>query len=182
MEGLNIWEHMIEGNLRYLTKLPAALVTLAGAIVLLKLARKLVATGARFARVDPSIQSMILSVLNFVGWTLALAAALSVMELNQLSLALGGSVALIAMALATGLNSVAQDLMAGIFLLGEEHFRVGNRVKAGGVEGVVEALSIRKTKIRDDEGRLHTVPNRTIDQSTYVLIPAGSGAEEQKTG
>ena len=73
------------------------------------------------------------------------------------------------MALATGLNSVAQDLLAGIFLLSDEKFTVGIRVKAGGVEGTVEELTIRKTRIRDDNGELHTVPNRNVDSATYII-------------
>ena len=86
------------------------------------------------------------------------------------------------MALATGLNNVTQDLMAGIFLLSDREFVVGRQVKAGGVEGTLEAISIRKTKIRDANGQIHTVPNRNIDQSTYVIIgdPKGSDQPDKK--
>ena len=90
---------------------------------------------------------MVSSAIGFVGWILIVAAALGVMNLSQLSLAIGGSVALVAMALATGLNNITQDVLAGIFLLLDRRFRLGSRVRAAGVEGTVEALTIRKTLI-----------------------------------
>ena len=75
--------------------------TLAVAYVVIRLAKRAVLTATSVARVDRTVQTMIKSVISFVGWVLALAAVLNVMELSQLSLALGGSIALIAMALTT---------------------------------------------------------------------------------
>ncbi len=182
MTGIEIWQAVVTDNLKYLTKAPAAIVTLLVSYVIIRIARKLIHTMTTVAKIDRTIQSLILSSVSFVGWVLAIAAVLSVLELHQLSLAVGGSVALVAMALATGLNNVTQDLMAGIFLLSDREFVVGRQVKAGGVEGTLEAISIRKTKIRDANGQIHTVPNRNIDQSTYVIIgdPKGSDQPDKK--
>ncbi len=182
MEGVEILHGIVEGNLKYLTKLPAALVTLAIAYVLLRMGRRLLKGAMTMARIDPAIQSMALSAASFAGWVLAIAAALSVMELNQLSLALGGSVALIAMALATGLNNVTQDLMAGMFLISDKEFTIGQRVKAGGIEGTLVDLTIRKTKIRDDNGHVHTVPNRNVDGAVYVILNRSEQESQEKTG
>lgn len=165
----------------YIAHLPAALVTLLVFYVALRLIQKAIRTAAQLAGVDRAIKTMVLSIVSFVGWVLALSAALSVMNLNQLSLALGGSVALVAMAPATGLNNVAQHLMAGIFLLTDKRFHVGARVRVNGIEGVVEGVTIRKTFIRSDDGWLHTVPNRNIDQNTYVIF-SESQAAERKAG
>lgn len=158
----------------YVEKLPAALVTLVIAYILIRLAKSAVLKVTALARADRTIQTMFQSVVGFVGWILALAAVLNVMELSQLSLALGGSIALIAMALTTGLNNVAQDLLSGIFLLSDREFATGKWVKAGGVEGRVEELTIRKTRIRDRDGNLHTIPNRNVDGATYVIMPAAA--------
>lgn len=182
MDGMTIWETMIESNVTYLTKVPAALFTLAVAYIVIRAARRIIVTATSLARVDRTVQSMILSVVSFAGWILALAAALNVIGLSQLSLAVGGSVALIAMALATGLNSVTQDLMAGMFLIGDDEFAVGKRVKAGGIEGVLEGLTIRKTKIRDDNGQVHTIPNRSVDSGTYVIIGPKDAKPDEKVG
>ena len=111
-----------------------------------------------------------------------LAAVTASLGMQQVSLALGGSVALVAMALASGMNSVTQDLLAGVFLIADDDFRVGYKVKTGSLEGMVESVTIRKTKIRDEEGVLHTVPNRIIDNATYTLLDRNHEEENQLSG
>jgi len=179
MEGIANLGSMIEANWKYVEKLPAAAVTLVIAYVVITLTKKAILAATGLARINRAVQTMVNSAVNFVGWVLALSAVLNVMELTQLSLALGGSIALIAMALATGLNNVTQDLMAGIFLLGDRDFAKGAWVRAGGVEGELEELTIRKARIRDAEGNLHVVPNRNIDGGTYVIV-ASQPADEKK--
>lgn len=176
-----VWAQMIGENAVYIARLPAALFTLLVFYVVLRLLQKAIRTAAQLAGLDRAVKTMILSIVGFVGWVLALSAALSVMNLTQLSLALGGSVALVAMALATGLNNVTQDLMAGIFLLADKRFHVGARVRVNGIEGYVEGVTIRKTFIRTDDGWLHTVPNRQIDMNTYVIYE-GRDASQRKAG
>lgn len=166
----------------YLGKMPAALITLLMGAVIIKLLQMIVIRAAAIARVDRTLASLLKSIIGFAGWVMTLAAAMAAMGLQQISLALGGSVALVAMALASGLNTITQDLMAGIFLISDEDFRVGYTVKAAGLEGVIEQVTIRKTKIRDAQGLLHAIPNRTIDSATYTVVSApkpgkqGSGA------
>ena len=59
----------------------------------------------------------------------------------------------------------------GCLLIADDDFRVGYTVKTGALEGVVESVTIRKTN--QGRGRdLHTVPNRLIDNATYIIIPA----------
>lgn len=181
MQEFDVLSTLLRENVEYLAKVPAALLTLGVAYVVLKGIKRVVKAAAPVARINATVESMLLSAIGFIGWVLAVAAALNVMGLSQLSLALGGSVALVAMALATGLNNVTQDLLAGIFLLGDEEFVIGRRVRAGGVEGVLEELTIRKARIRDQEGNLHTVPNRTIDQGTYVIFAPEKEPEQPES-
>lgn len=177
MQEFDVLTSLLRENVGYIAKAPAALLTLAIAYFVLRGLKRVLRAAMRVARINVTVESMLLSAVGFVGWVLAAAAALNVMGLSQLSLALGGSVALVAMALATGLNTVAQDLLAGIFLLADDDFVIGRRVRAGGVEGVLEELTIRKARIRDSEGNLHTIPNRNIDQGTYVILTSGEGGE-----
>jgi len=181
--GVKVWQEMLAENIQYVARVPAAIVTVLVGYVVLRLVQAMVNRAATVAGVQAAIRSMVSSAIGFVGWILIVAAALGVMNLSQLSLAIGGSVALVAMALATGLNNITQDVLAGIFLLSDRRFRLGSRVRAAGVEGTVEALTIRKTLIRDDDGCLHTVPNRNIDSATYVILEQnGDEAARPKAG
>ncbi len=161
----------------YLSKMPGAILTIAIGAIIVKILRMLVARTTKMTRIDPTLATLLQSIVGFVGWIFVLAAATASLGMQQVSLALGGSVALVAMALASGMNSVTQDLLAGVFLIADDDFRVGYTVKTGALEGVVESVTIRKTKIRDAEGILHTVPNRLIDNATYTLIDSGEEEE-----
>ncbi len=165
------WQQLGSSTLDYVDKAPAAIITLIITYVVVRLMKRIAVVTLRLARADMTLRSLILSIVGFAGWIIGIAAALNALGLTQISLALGGSVALVAMALASGLSSIAQDLLAGIFLFSDEDFSIGRQVRAAGIEGVVTQLSIRKTKIRDKDGLVHTVPNRTIDGATYTTLP-----------
>lgn len=170
-ESLNLWQRLGNTTFTYLEKAPAALFILLITYIVVRMLKRIAIASLRLAKADDTLRSLVLSIVGFVGWVMGISAALNALGLTQISLALGGSVALVAMALASGLSSIAQDLLAGIFLFIDEDFAIGKRVKAAGIEGVVTHLSIRKTKIRDDQGMLHTVPNRTIDGAVYTVVP-----------
>ena len=72
--------------------------------------------------------------------------------------------------------------MAGIFLITDEDFTVGRVIKTAGLEGTLKQVSIRKTKIVDNEGHLHVIPNRTIDGATYTIYPPADARAENSGG
>lgn len=72
------------------------------------------------------------------------------------SLGLGG------LAFALAAKDTASNLFASIALLLDNSIRSGEWVKVAGVEGVVEGVGMRTTKIRSFEKSLYTVPNHLI--------------------
>jgi moderate conductance mechanosensitive channel len=65
-------------------------------------------------------------------------------------------------AVGLGAQTLVKDWLAGIFIILENQFSQGDVVSAGGVAGVVEDFSLRRTVLRDLDGTLHSVPNGTI--------------------
>jgi small conductance mechanosensitive channel len=61
-----------------------------------------------------------------------------------------------------GAQSLVTDVVSGFFILFENQYLVGDIVKIGDSGGRVEAVSIRTTQIRDEQGRLHIIPNGQI--------------------
>jgi small conductance mechanosensitive channel len=61
-----------------------------------------------------------------------------------------------------GAQSLVTDVVSGFFILFESHYLVGDYVKIGEAAGRVEAVSIRCTHIRDEQGRVHIIPNGQI--------------------
>lgn len=71
-------------------------------------------------------------------------------------------------ALGFGAQSLVKDLLAGIFILTEEHFRVGDVVEIASKSGVVEKINLRTTVVRALDGAVHIVPNGQISVATNM--------------
>jgi len=59
-------------------------------------------------------------------------------------------------------KDVAANFVSGVLLLFDRPFALGDYVSAGNVEGTVEHISLRSTRIRTPEGPVVTVPNSVI--------------------
>jgi moderate conductance mechanosensitive channel len=70
--------------------------------------------------------------------------------------------AVFAAALGFGAQDLVKDFLAGIFILVEDQFHVGDVVTIAETTGVVEDIQLRVTLLRDLEGNRHFVPNGQI--------------------
>ncbi len=87
------------------------------------------------------------------------------MILGELGIQLGPLLATAgigALAVGFGAQSLVKDVINGFFIILENQYRIGDVIKVGGVSGLVEQLSLRRTVLRDLEGIVHTIPNGEI--------------------
>lgn len=61
-----------------------------------------------------------------------------------------------------GAQYLIRDLIAGIFILMENQYRIGDVIRIADVAGGVEEVSLRKTVLRDLDGIVHHIPNGEI--------------------
>ena len=73
------------------------------------------------------------------------------------------SAGIIGLAVGFGAQSVVEDFLRGLFMLGEDQFGVGDRVDVGLVNGFVERVTLRTTVVRDPNGILWHIPNSEIN-------------------
>ncbi len=93
-------------------------------------------------------------------WTLALLIALGEVGINLGPLIAGAGIA--GVAIGFGAQSLVRDFLAGIFIIIEDQYGVGDVVDVGDAIGTVEAVSMRTTRVRDVHGVLWVVPNGEI--------------------
>ena len=87
------------------------------------------------------------------------------MILGELGIQLGPLLATAgigALAIGFGAQGLVKDVFSGFFIILENQYRIGDAIEVAGVSGLVESVSLRKTVLRDLEGRVHTVPNGEI--------------------
>ncbi len=65
-----------------------------------------------------------------------------------------------------GAQSLVKDIISGFFLIMENQIRVGDVVNVAGIGGLVEAINLRTTRLRDLEGKVHIIPNGCIEVAT----------------
>jgi small conductance mechanosensitive channel len=123
-------------------------------------------------------------------WLLALITVLGELHIN-----LGAFVAtatIVGGALAFGAQQIVRDLLAGLFLLTEDQYGVGDVVDLGLASGVVERVTLRITRLRDGEGRVWYVPhgqiarvaNLSYEWANSVIdvgIPRGADLDEVRS-
>ena len=104
------------------------------------------------------------SVLNNVVTVLIAGIALVLVlgELNFDIVAIVGAASVVGAGLAFGAQNIVKDLLNGVFMVAEDQRGVGDVVDVGPAAGVVEAVGIRVTQIRDVNGVLWFVRNGEI--------------------
>ena len=97
--------------------------------------------------------------------SVAVFSLVAVMVLGELGYDIGPLVAsagLVGVALGFGAQSLVKDFLSGIFLFFEDQYGVGDEVVVGDTTGVVEALSLRVTRIRAEDETIWYVRNGEI--------------------
>lgn len=69
-------------------------------------------------------------------------------------------------------KDILENFFAGLLLLWQKPFRLGDIIKTGIFEGAVEELRIRSTHLRTEVGELVIVPNRDIYSQAVVVKTA----------
>lgn len=65
-------------------------------------------------------------------------------------------------ALGFGAQNIVRDFLGGFFIILENQYSVGDVVSIGGSAGLVQAINLRTTVLRDLEGKVHVIPNGEI--------------------
>ncbi|MEK6768663.1 MAG: mechanosensitive ion channel domain-containing protein [Gemmatimonadota bacterium] len=83
----------------------------------------------------------------------------------------------VGLAVAVGGQTIVRDFITGFFLLTEQQFAVGDRVRIGTVEGVVHRITLRMVVLRGDDGALHYVANGSISAVSNLSHARTGGAK-----
>jgi small-conductance mechanosensitive channel len=79
------------------------------------------------------------------------------------------SAGVVGLAFSLGAQTMIKDLLAGVIILTENQFAIGDVVSMQQITGIVERITLRATYLRDSEGKLNLIPNgdiRTISNMT----------------
>jgi small conductance mechanosensitive channel len=86
---------------------------------------------------------------------------------NFLSTLLAGA-GIAGLAVGFGAQSLVKDVISGFFVLLGDQYGVGESVRIGGLEGVVEEMTLRVTILRSADGEIHVIPNGSVATVTVL--------------
>ena len=134
-------------------------------VLLNLLARFFVALAARSPALEERkrIQTLARVLRHAASLTLIVVAVL--VGLNTIGVSIApilGAAGVAGVAIGFGAQSLVKDFFSGMFLLLENQIRVGDVVEIAGKTGVVEELTLRRTKLRSFDGAVHYVSNGLI--------------------
>ncbi|MBO3750969.1 mechanosensitive ion channel family protein [Streptosporangiaceae bacterium NEAU-GS5] len=72
------------------------------------------------------------------------------------------SVGILGVAVGFGAQELVKDFIAGVFMLLEDQYGVGDHIDTGQAIGTVESVTLRITRLRDADGKVWYVRNGTI--------------------
>ena len=97
------------------------------------------------------------------------------------------SLSVVTVALGLALQDVLKNLIAGVYILLEQPFKICDRIDVKGISGEVQGIDIRTTILRTDEGIQVLVPNSVIfteivsNRSAYDIHRVALQLDEVRT-
>ena len=103
---------------------------------------------------------IIVSVGNIVIYVIILSMIINLFGVDIRPILAGAGV--IGLAIGFGAQSLVKDFVSGLFILIENQYDIGDKVKIGSSEGNVIRITMRSTVLRDEEGKTYYISNGSI--------------------
>ncbi len=121
---------------------------------------KIDASGSQLGR---QLLPLLKSIVNIVVWVMAIIFSLEQAGYNVGALLAGVGIGGLAIAMAA--KDSAANIFGGIAIFSDKSFRVGDRIKVKGFDGIVEEVGVRVTRIRTFDGTVIIIPNSVFTSS-----------------
>ena len=142
------------------------------------MALKLVDVGGGYWRSRPTIKddktfnNLLIPLVSktIKGFILIMAVLVTLDNLNFNIRTLLAGVSISGLALGLAAQDTVGNLFGAAAVFVDKPFKIGDFIKMEGVEGSVEEIGLRSTRIRNPDGHLITVPNKTMGNSMITNI------------
>lgn len=115
---------------------------------------------------DTKASSLIIKVLVFIIYFIGAALILSEIGYDISTLIAGLGISGVIIALAA--QDTAKNLFGGAVIIFDKPFSIGDWIQTSSIEGIVEDITFRSTRIRTFKDSLITIPNSTITNDSIV--------------
>jgi small conductance mechanosensitive channel len=146
-------------------KLGLTIVVLLLTLLLSRFSRSRFRSALQRSGLQLNVAILIARLLWMVVWLIGLGVIISVLGIGLTPFA--ALIGVVGLAASLAFQQVLQNLVAGVYLLAERPFAIGDRIDVAGApganhEGIVEDIQMRTTHLRNVHDELILIPNSTI--------------------
>ena len=149
-----------------LFKVGAAILILVAFYVLARLVRLLADKELRRVKADPQVALLVNRIVFLAALIIGVIVAFS--ELFGSPALVFGGFGFLALALSLAFQDILKNFIAGLFMLLERPFRLGDEITVDNHTGIVENIEMRATTLRTNEGEQVLIPNALVYTGTIV--------------
>ncbi|TAK89591.1 mechanosensitive ion channel family protein [Patescibacteria group bacterium] len=155
-----------------LPKIPLAILILLAGVVAIRIISWVMRWLINQFNVPKGLQGIIMSLFNSLLLIFLVIVFLQSLGLSNVAFIFSAAVAATGLAIGNGSVTLISDIISGIYLARDRNFSIGDIVRAGEepVEGEIIGMDMRRTRIKDASGHVHSLPNSVVERKAYVLI------------
>lgn len=117
---------------------------------------------------DDQLLPIVRKTATVIVWVMGILIALSNSGFNIGAMIAGLGIGGLALALAA--QDTVKNIFGGIMVFLDKPFKINDRIKVNGMDGFVEEIGVRSTRLRTLEGRLITVPNAQFSDNAVENV------------
>lgn len=133
--------------------------------------KKLVKINITTTRREETIKNLLKNASSYIISFIVIVMILDVLGVPIGTILAGAGV--VGLAVGFGAQSLVKDVISGFFIIFEDQFSVGDYIQVTGLEGTVEVIGLRTTKIQGFEGEQYVIPNGNIQEVVNYSIHNG---------
>ncbi len=122
-------------------------------------------------RREATLNKLIQNVATYIIYFTAFVMILDTLTIQIGPLLAGAGIA--GLAIGFGAQNLVKDVISGFFIVFEDQFGVGDYIAFAGIEGTVEEIGLRTTKVKSWTGEQQIIPNGNITQVTNYSVHNG---------
>lgn len=156
--------------LRILPRLVVVIIILLVLRSIVRVAERGTTHALRRVELAPEAETILARLVRIAVLVAGLVVVLLVMGWGQLAASFVAGLGISGLIIGFALQDITKNFAAGLLLLFQRPFRVGDRIAVGNDEGVVTDLALRATTLRTIDGRELMVPNASIYTGTIANL------------
>src|ERR1700737_4540095 len=149
-----------------LFKVGVAILILVASYLLARLVRMFAGRELRRVHADPQVALLIYRIVFLAALVIGVVAAFS--ELFGSPALVFGGFGFLALAFSLAFQDILKNFIAGIFMLLERPFRLGDEITVDNHTGIVENIEMRATTLRTSDGEQVVTPNALVYTGTII--------------